>query len=153
MEERRTNKHRLGLGLSVRRGKFGHFSGILWLLQACTQTKFPHSYQECWLIRLCWLTRLLDPQVPTPHFSSRLSLTVANSSLLTALGPCLSSSSSSLVGNLARKSFVWVSHQNRQKNTLTSAHPHLHPQNKCPPSCHSARIHFWIKGRTSIGLL
>ena len=78
MEERRTNKHGLRLlALSVRKEKFCHFSDILWLLRACTRTKFPPSYQERWLILSRWLTWLLDLQVPTLRFSSRLSLTVA----------------------------------------------------------------------------
>ena len=55
-------------------------------------------------------------------FSSRLSLTVANSfpllSVLT-LGPCISSDSSGLVGNLTRKPSEWVSCQSRQRNPLT----------------------------------
>ena len=77
MEERRTNKNSLELGLSVRRKKVWHFSDILWLSRACTRTKFIPSYQECWLILSRWLTWLLGPQVPTPRFSSQLSLTVA----------------------------------------------------------------------------
>ena len=56
-----------------------------------------------------------------------LFLTVTNSYLLTALEPCLFSSSSGLVGNLVRKPFVWVSHQNRQRNPVTGAHPHPRP--------------------------
>ena len=83
--EERTNKHGFGLALSVKREKFWHFFSILWQLWACTWTKFPHSYQECWLILLRWLTELLGPQVPTPHCScpplSHHSLTVANSFL------------------------------------------------------------------------
>ena len=67
-----------------------------------------------------------------PHSDHRLSLTVANSYLLTALGPCLSLSNSSLIGNLVLKPLVWVSHQNRQRNPLTGTHPH----NECPPLCH-----------------
>ena len=64
----------------------------------------------------------------------RLCMTVTNSYLLTALGPCFSSSSFGLLGYLACKPFVWVSHQNRQRNPLTGPHPH--PQNECPPLCH-----------------
>ena len=41
-----------------------------------------------------------------PLSDRRLFLTVANSSLITALGPCLSLSSSSFIGNLLRKPFV-----------------------------------------------
>ena len=47
-----------------------------WLSRACIQTKFPHSYQERWIILSRWLTWLLGPQVPTPRFSRRLFLTV-----------------------------------------------------------------------------
>ena len=66
--------------------------------------------------------------------SSHLSLTVTFPwLLLTALGPSLPSSSSGLVGNLARKPFVWVSCQNRQRNPLTGTHPHPHPQKRMPP--------------------
>ena len=72
----------------------------------------------------------------------RLSQSVANSYLLTALGPSFSSSSSSLVGNLARKLFVLVSRQNKQRNTLTGAHPHR--QNENPPLCHTATFFFAI---------
>ena len=71
-----------------------------------------------------------------PLSGHRLFLTVANSFLLTALEPCHSSSSSGFVENLAHEPFVWVSRQNKQKNPLAGAHPHPHPQNECPPSCH-----------------
>ena len=76
------------------------------------------------------ITSLQQPLLSGRH----LSLTVANSYLLTVLGPCLSSSSSGLVGNV----FVWVSRQNTQKNPLTGAHPHPHPQNECLPLCHTS---------------
>ena len=86
------------------------------------------------------------------QFPRRLSLTAANSSLFTALGTCLSSSSSGLVGNLARKPFVWVSRQNRQRNPLTGAYPHPHPQpqNVCPPLCFSI---ICVKFRLEKGLI
>ena len=112
----------------------------LWLSPACTRTKFPHSYQERWLILSRRQTWILSPLVPTPHFSSRFSLTVAF--------PWLQSVDCSgilpflvffgLVGNLARNPFVWVSRQNRQRNPLTGAHPHPHSQKECPPSGHSS---------------
>ena len=51
------------------------------------------------------LTHPLELQQPSLS-DRRLSLTVTNSHLLTAPGPYLSSSSSGLVGNLARKPFV-----------------------------------------------
>ena len=74
--EERANMNGLGLARNVRREKFWYFSGILWLSRASTRTKFPHSYQERWLILSHWLTYFLGPQVPTPNFSGRLSLTV-----------------------------------------------------------------------------
>ena len=138
-EEKRTNKYGLRLlALSVRE-KFWHFSGILWLSRACTRMRFSHTYQERWLILSRWLTWLLGPQVPTPRFNSSLSLTVVFfwlwlTPICSALGPCFSSSSSCLVGNLACKPFVWVSRQNRQRNPLTGARPN--PLNECLPKCH-----------------
>ena len=51
--------------------------------------------------------------------------------LLTALGPCLPSSSSGLEGNLARRPFVRISWQNRQKDLLISTH--LQPQKRILP--------------------
>ena len=77
-----------------------------------------------------------------PLSDCHLSLTVTNSSLFTALEPCLSSSSSSIVGNLAHKPFASVSHQNRQRNPLTGGHPHPHHYNECPPPCHG-RLSFF----------
>ena len=74
-----------------------------------------------------------------PLSNCRFSLTITNSSLLTALGPCRSSSSSGLVGNLVCKPFAWVSQKNKQRNPLTGTRPHPHSQNECPPSCHSSK--------------
>ena len=78
----------------------------------------------------------LGPQVQTlPSAATCLwSSPFLDSYLMTALGSCLFSSSS-LIGNLPCKPFVWVLCQNRQRNPLTGAHPHPHPQNECPPSC------------------
>ena len=80
-----------------------------------------------------WLhkSKLLLQQLP---LSDRcLYVTVGNSPLLlTALGPCLYSSCSSLLGNITRKLFVWASHQSRQRDPLTSAHPHPYPQKRMP---------------------
>ena len=114
----------------------------------CTRTKFPcgnfvrvHTQLPGMLSHPLTLSDLASGSTgpksslhQPPLSNHRLSLTVANSYLLIALGPCLSSSSSSLIENLAHKPFVWVSRQNRQRNPLTGAYPH--PQNKCPPSCH-----------------
>ena len=44
--------------------------------------------------------------------------------------------SSGLVGNLTRKPFMWVSHQNRQRDPLTGTHTHTQ-RNKCHPSHHN----------------
>ena len=43
-------------------------------------------------------------------------------------------SSSGLMGNLAHNPFVWVSHQNRQRDPLTGTHTH---RNECHLSCHT----------------
>ena len=77
---------------------------------------------------------------PNSLFTSCLSLTIAFpwlslTPLCSALGLCLSSSSSTLVGNLMCKPFVWALRQNRQRNPLTGAHPH--PHNECSLSYHN----------------
>ena len=79
---------------------------------------------------------LADPASGSPGPSSplgdRLSLTVAFPwLLLISLGPCLSSSTSGLIGNLTHKLFVWVLRQNRWRNPLIATHPH--PQKLMPP--------------------
>ena len=78
-----------------------------------------------------WVHRFQLLAWQLPFSDCHFFLTVANSFLLfTALGPCLSLSSSGLIGNLAHKPFVWVSCQNRQRNPLTGTH--LHPQKWMP---------------------
>ena len=142
MEERRTNKHGLGLGLNVRREKFL----ALFCASVAIASMYPSKIPTQLPGTLTHPLTLADPAsgstIPNSSFSSCLSLTVAfpltvvNFSLFTTLGPCLSSSSSGLVGNLVRKLFVQFSRQNRQRNPLTGAHPHPHPQNEYPLSCH-----------------
>ena len=90
-----------------------------------------------------WVHRCLQPPFSTVSFPRHLSTGLFCPLLCSAsfswLAPILRlwlpSSSSGLVGNLARKPFVWVSHQNRQRNLLTGTYPH--PHNECPTSCHT----------------
>ena len=139
-KKRRTNKHGLGLAPSIRREKLltllCRFLCICGLSRACTRAKFPHSHQERWLILSRWPTWPLDSQVPAHRLAVALLLSPVDCLLLfTALGPCLPSSSSGLVGNRARKLFVWVLRQNKQRNTLTVTHPHPIPSRSLfPPS-------------------
>ena len=142
MEERKTNKHGLGLTLRIRREKFW---ALFWDFCASVamfiRAKFTHCYHERWLILSRWIhcSQLLLQQ---PLLSDRrLSLTVANFSLFTALGYCLSSSSSVFVGNFTCKPFVWVSRQNILRNPLTGAHPHSH--NECSLLWHSISIYYF----------
>ena len=142
--EERTSKNRLGLALNVRRRNSGTF--LAFCAFVAITSEYPNEILTQLPGTLTHPLKLADqasgPTSPKPSllqpplFDRRLSLTVANSTLLTSLGPCLSSSSSSLVWNLARKPFVWVSCQNRQRNPLTGSHPHPHPLNECSPSCH-----------------
>ena len=85
-----------------------------------------------------------SPQQP-PLPNRRLSLTVANFYLLTALGPCLSSSSSSLVGNLALKAFVWVSYDT-DKRILWLAFTTTHRMNAHHRATVECRLDFpcWL---------
>ena len=155
VEEKRTNKHGLGLAPSARRKKFVtllySFLCIYELSWACIRSKFPHSHQECWLIFSRWPTRPLGQQVlavaflwpsASTDFCGLLSpadcpvLFFAFLSSL-SLGPCLPSFSSSLVGNLAHKPFVWVLRQT-DKGILWLALTHTHThRNECPTSCHT----------------
>ena len=123
MEEKRTNRDGFGLAVSVRRDKFWHFSGILWLSQTCTRTKFLHSDQERWLIFSHWLTWLLGPQVTTPRFSSCLSLTITFPWLeLTLVCWLLWDLAFPRLLPVSLKRFVWVFRQKIQRNPLTGAH-------------------------------
>ena len=68
-----------------------------------------------------------------------LSLSPADCSLLLPSADCFSvtflpSSSSGLVGDLAGRTFVWVSRQNRQRDSLTGTHTQ---RNECHPSVQS----------------
>ena len=145
---KRTNKHELGLAPSARREKFvtllHSFLCICELSRACIRAKFPQSHQERWLILSRWPTWPLGPQVLVVGFL-RLLLTAlscrlhssADYPVLSALfcsWTFLPSSSSGLVGNLARKPFVWVLRQNKQRDPLIGTYTH---RNVCNPSCHT----------------
>ena len=121
VEEKRTNKHRLGLAPNARREKFVTLlcssPSICRLLQACIRARFPQSHQECCLIFSRWPTRRLDPPilaVACSLLSISLFCPLLRSGSFSSLpGTFLPSSSFGLVLNLAHKSFVWVSRQNR----------------------------------------
>ena len=113
-KKRRTNNHGLGFAPIARREKcvtlLRGFLCICGLLRAYIRAKFPHS--------LTHPLTLAKSASGSTCPSSRLSLTVGFSRLLwtalscwlpcSVLGPCLPSSSSGLVGDLAHKPFVWV---------------------------------------------
>ena len=144
--EKKNKQHGFGLALSVKREN--SFS-LLWqsvAIESEYPMKVPHSYQERWLILSRWLIWLLSSQVPTPPSAAAslwpsLFLIIANSYLLTALWPCLFSSSSSLVGNLARKPFVWPSRQN--KEILWLALTHIHKTNAHHGATNQIRTFFY----------
>ena len=131
VEEKRTNKHGLGLAPSTRREKFVqlsvHLQAIASMYSSETPTKSPGI-----------LTHLLTLSNPASQFtgsSSRLSRLSA-SPVLSPLDSrtFLPSSSSGLVGNLTHKPFVWVSRQNRQRNLLNAQHrvtPYLAAMRRC----------------------
>ena len=87
---------------------------------------------------------------PSSSLGSRLSpISIDPFLLLTPLEPCLPSSSSGLAGNLARKPFAWVSHQNRQWIPLTDNHsvpqkriPHIVPHSSHPYPCQLFTINY-----------
>ena len=119
----------IGLALSVRREKFWHFSGILWLSRAFTRTKFPTQLPGTLTHPLALADLASGSTIPNflllkpPLSDHRHSLTVTNSCLFNALGPCLSSSSGR-VGNLARKPFVFRAKTDKGILWLALTHTH-----------------------------
>ena len=129
-EEKRTNKHGLGLAPSARRKKFvtlsGSFQCICGLARAWVRARFPQGHLERWLI----LSRSADcPVLPNSVLSTGF---FCYALFCPALGPCLPSSSSGRMGDLVCKHFVWVSRQNRQRDPLIGTHTHTN-RNGCPP--------------------
>ena len=156
---RRTNKQVRTWVVSPKRKKrevFGTFLALLCICgyRECVPERNFHTATRNTDILLRWPTRPLGPQVPTPP-SAAASLWPSPFPDCRYLlfvhyyATFLSSSSSGLVGNLARKPFVWASCQNRQRNPLTGAHPH--PQNECPSSCHLGE-EIWIQTSTKLTL-
>ena len=120
----------------------------LWACASLYSSEIPTKPSR-WLILSRWPTQPLSPQALAPALFCRLpyyaDCPVLTCSLLLStlfyrlscpfsMGPCLPSSSSGLVGNLAREPFVWVSRQNRQRDPLTGTHTHTH-RNEILPSC------------------
>ena len=90
------------------------------------------------------LTGFLSTQLSSPDWPV-LSTGLFCSLLLTvsfSLLWDLPSSTSGLVGDLAHKSFVWVSRQNRQRDPLTNTHTHW---NECHPSCQNTVLLQWFR--------
>ena len=137
VEEKRTNKHGLWLACILR-------------FMANVYSSKTHTRSPGMLTHLLTLANLASE---TTHSSSRYSLRLTAlfcrlvSSLLWSLlstsvnsRTFLRSSSSCLVGNLARQPFVWVLRRNWQRNLLTGTYPH--PHNECPTSCHNNIIYY-----------
>ena len=138
MEEKKNKQARTWV-VSPKRKKGEVFDTLLGFYASVAVTSVNSNKiptRERWFILSRWLTWPLGPLVLTPpsaaaSLSDRcLSLTVLTP-FCSALRPRLSLSSYGLVGNLARKPFVWVSHQSGQRKPLTGAHPH--PQKRMPP--------------------
>ena len=151
MEEKRINKHGLGLAPDARREKFLtllHGSpSICSQSQACIRAKFPHSIRN-----VDSSSHVGQSGLGGPHrllFSSA-DCPVQSCSLLSSVlsGTFLPASSSGPVGYFARKPFMWVSRQDRQRNLLigTYPQPQPHPHNECPHYVtHVKCVSDWIK--------
>ena len=137
-----------GLGqLQVKeRRSLWHFPCILCAILSVHLSKIP-TKQPCMLTHILTLA---NPVSQSTGSSSRLSRPSASSDFCWLLSPVdypvlstalvssasssvlprtfLPSSSSGLVGGLAHMPFVWVSHQNRQRNLLTGTYPHPHSE-------------------------
>ena len=130
VEEKRTNKHELGLAPSARREKFvtlfQSFLCIYELSQACIRVKFPQSPQERWLILSCCPTQPLVPQDPAVSFPWLLLTDFFCWLPCSVLGPSF----------LFLLPVSWkISHtsQNRQRDPLTGTHTY---RNEWHPSYH-----------------
>ena len=136
--EEKKNKHGLGLAPSAKREKFLTLLCsslcVCRLSQACIWAKFPQGHKG----RLTHLPTLANLASQSTGSSSHLSQPSASPNFcrlvcsvhFSWLTPSFLSmtflplSSSSLMGNLMHKSFVWVSSQNRQRDALTAIHTH-----------------------------
>ena len=153
MRERRTNKYGLGLAPRARKEKFWYFFVVFCVSVAIAsvsvRAKFPHKPPGTLAHPLALADLASESTGPNFSFSSRFFLTVAFPWLsltpINCLGPCLSSSSSGLVGNLVRKHFVWVSRQSRQRNPLTGVHPHLQKRMPLHYATNVIRIVLFLK--------
>ena len=127
MEERRTNNHGLGLALSVRRGKFWHFSGILAIASV-----YPNEIPTQLPGTLTHPLSLADLFQQPPLSDRRLSLTVANPSSVdgSVTLPFLVFFCSR---RKSRTQALCVGFAPKQSYPLTGAHSHPHPQNECSP--------------------
>ena len=140
--------------LQVQEGRgLWHFPSILCfceLSRACIWDKFPQSHQERWLILSRWPTRplvnrpcLMLSSLDSPlRFYSPVLSTALFCRLVSSAhsGTFLPSSSSSLVGNLARTREICLAFASKQTKGSSDWHPHHNHRNECHPSCHSA---FW----------
>ena len=80
----------------------------------------------------CWLLLTIDCLLLFCRLGSSFWLPSSVDCPVLSTTLFLSLPSSGLVGNLARKSFVRVLRQNRQRDTLAGTH-----RNDCHPSCHN----------------
>ena len=133
-KERRSNKHGLVLAPSARKKLVTLLCGFLWAIASVYPSEIPTQSPGTLTHPLALADPASESIGPNSSRRSCLSLSITFPRLLlTALGPCLPSSSSGLAGNLARKPFVWISRQNEQRNPLTNthSHPHLHAHLSC----------------------
>ena len=137
VEEKRINKH--GLGLAQEGWSLWHFPSILWAITSVNSSEIPTRPLRM-LTHLLTLANSASQSTGSSSHLSRLSASPDFCRLLSPvdcavllltglfcslLGPSFPRplGKSRLVGNLARKPFVWISRQNRQRNLLTGTYP------------------------------
>ena len=140
--KRRTNKHGLGLAPSVRREKSLTFLCILWANTSVYSSETPTKPRGM----LIHFLALVNPASVGQHVLAATLLTSVDWSpfyptliswlTFTWLFSPVDSGTFlplSVSWEISRAGPVWVSRQNRQRDSLTDTHTH---RNECHPSCH-----------------
>ena len=141
---------------NARKEKFVTLSVVfLWPIASVYQSEIPTQPPGTLTRPLALADLVSKSTVSNSSLGSRLFLNVALPRLLlTAFFHWLPGELPSLVFFRSRwksrvQALLWVSRQNRQKNSLTGTHPHPHPRKRMHTSCHSY-LWWWVEPKSEI---